>query len=172
VPRLLGSGDTLAAGNALAAVEATGRDALTEMRRLLGVLRRGGERAERTPQPGYRRILALVEETRERGLPVELRVEGERRHVSPGVDLTFYRVLEDALEAAAERGATSAEVLIRFTGDQLQLQVTDDRDGGASDRLPALRERVGLYGGHLSAARLDDGSAFRLRASLPFGVAG
>jgi len=170
VPRTIDSGDLVSATGALTAVEETGRDALIEMRRLLGVLRRGGEGAERTPQPGYRRIVALVEQIRERGLPVELRVEGERRHVSPGIDLTFYRVLEDALEAAAERGATSADILIRFTDDQLQLQVTDDREGGPSHRIPGLRDRVGLYGGHLSAGRLEDDSAFRLRARLPFEV--
>jgi signal transduction histidine kinase len=74
--------------------------------------------------------------------------------------------VEDALEAAAENGATVAELLIRYTPDELQIQVTDDRMGGASERLPRLKDRVGLYGGNLSAGPLDEGG-FRLRARLP-----
>jgi signal transduction histidine kinase len=169
VPRALAAGDGPRAGAALAAVEEAGRDALTEMRRLLGVLRHDGDGAELAPQPGLPRVLALVQRTRKGGLPVELRIEGRdkrRGRLPPGVDLTGYRVIEDALEAAAEQGATAAELLIRYTGEELRIQVTDDREGGASDRLPGLRDRVGLYGGHLSAGPLDKGG-FRLRARLP-----
>jgi signal transduction histidine kinase len=172
VPRALAAGDSARAGTALAAVEETGRDALTEMRRLLGVLRRDGEGPELAPQPGLPRVLALVQRTRERGLPVELRIEDERepaRRLPPGIDLTAYRVVEDALEAATEQGATAAELLIHYTSEELRLQLTDDREGGASDRLPGLRDRVGLYGGHLSAGRPDEGG-FRLRARLPIEV--
>jgi signal transduction histidine kinase len=174
VPRAIAAGDSGGAGNALAAVEATGRDALNEMRRLLGVLRRDGDGRELAPQPGLRRVLVLVERTRERGLPVELRIEGHHTRrdgrLAPGIDLTAYRVVEDALEAAAEQGASAAELLIHYTPEELRLQVVDDREGGASDRLPGLRDRVGLYGGHLSAGRLDEGG-FRLRARLPIEVA-
>jgi signal transduction histidine kinase len=170
VPRALAAGDSPRAGTALAAVETTGREALTEMRTLLGVLRRDGEGAELAPQPGLPRVLALVERTRDTGLPVEVHIEGREsragRRLPPGLDLTGYRVIEDALEAAAEYGATAAEVLIRYAPDELRIQVSDDREGGASDRLPALRDRVALYGGHLSAGRVDEGG-FRLRARLP-----
>jgi signal transduction histidine kinase len=175
VPRAIATGEAPRAGAALAAVEETGRDALTEMRRLLGVLRRDGDGAELAPQPGLPRVLALVERTREGGLPVELNIEGREeawasgRRLPPGVDLTGYRVVEDALEAAAKHGATAAALLIRYTPEELQIQVMDDRPGGASDRLPGLRDRVGLYGGHLSAGRLDEGG-FRLRARLPIEV--
>jgi signal transduction histidine kinase len=166
VPRALSSGDRGGAGVALAAIEETGRDALTEMRRLLGVLRRDGDGAQLTPQPGLARLEALVERNRERGLDVDLRVEGARRTLSPGVDLTAYRVIEDALEAATEREADRAEVLLRYREGELQLQVSDDRHGAPSARLAGLRDRVGLYGGHLGAGPSDEGG-FRLRASLP-----
>ena len=165
VPRMIDSGDLVRAGTALAAVEETGRDALTEMRRLLGVLRRDGHGLELAPQPGLARLEALVERNRDGGLEVALRVEGSRRPLTTGVDLTAYRVVEDALEAAAERGAGSAEVLLRYEADELKLQVSDDREGGGSERLPGLSDRVNLYGGHLRAERVEDG--FRLRARLP-----
>jgi signal transduction histidine kinase len=165
VPRTIDSGDLVRASAALAAVEDTGRDALTEMRRLLGVLRRDHDGLELAPQPGLARVEALVERIRERGLDVTLRVDGERRPLTTGVDLTAYRVIEDALQAAADQEARSAEVLLRYRRGELQLQVSDDREGEASARLPGLRDRVGLYGGHLRAEHVDD--SFRLRVSLP-----
>ena len=166
VPRTLDAGDFVGARTALTAVEETGRDALTEMRRLLGVLRRDGDGAELAPQPGLARVETLIARTSERGLEVVLRVDGTRRELSPGVDLTAYRVIEDALEAATKKGADKAEVLLRYRDDELQLQVSDDREGDSSERLPGLRDRVGLYGGNLRADRTDDGS-YRLRARLP-----
>jgi signal transduction histidine kinase len=166
VPRTIDSGDLVRASAALAAVEDTGRDALTEMRRLLGVLRRDHDGLELAPQPGLARVEALVERIRDRGVEVTLRVEGGRRPLTTGVDLTAYRVVEDALDAAAEQGAGSAEVLVRYQPDELQLQVSDDRDrGDASPRLPGLSDRVGLYGGRLRAERVENG--FRVRARLP-----
>ena len=166
VPRTLDAGDFVGARTALTAVEETGRDALTEMRRLLGVLRRDDDGAELAPQPGLARVETLIARTCERGLEVLLRVDGTRRELSPGVDLTAYRVVEDALEAATKKGADRAEVLLRYRDDELQLQVSDDREGDSSERLPGLRDRVGLYGGNLRADRTDDGS-YRLRARLP-----
>jgi signal transduction histidine kinase len=166
VPRVLAAGDSGRASESLAAIEQTGREALVEMRRLLGVLRRDGERAALAPQPGLSRLDALAERQRERGLEVDLRVEGSARDIPPGVDLTAYRVVEDALEAALEQRAQHARILVRYRESDLQLEVRDDRDGGAWDRLPGLRDRVGLYGGHLSAGR-EDGDGFRLRVRLP-----
>jgi signal transduction histidine kinase len=165
VPRTIDSGDLVRADAALEAVEATGRDALTEMRRLLGVLRHDGDGLALAPQPGLARVEALVERSRESGLDVTLRIDGGRRSLTTGVDLTAYRVVEDALDAAPERGARSAEVLLRYEPDELKLQVRDDREGGGSERLPGLSDRVSLYGGHLRAGR--DGDGFRLRARLP-----
>ena len=166
VPRVLSAGDTRRASESLAVIEETGRDALIEMRRLLGVLRRDGEGAALAPQPGLGRIEALVERQRERGLEVDLRIEGPGRDLPAGVDLTAYRVIEDALEAALEQRARRAGVLVRYRERELQLEVRDDRDGGGSDRLSGLRDRVGLYGGHLSAGR-EDGAGFRLTVRLP-----
>lgn len=168
VPRTIDAGDLVGARTALAAVEETGRDALTEMRRLLGVLRRDDDGLELAPQPGLGRLEALVERNRERGLDVTLSVGGRRRPLTTGIDLTAYRVVEDALDAATDQGAGSAEVLLRYETDELKLQVSDDREGGASARLPGLSDRVGLYGGHLRAERLDEG--FRLRARLPLEI--
>jgi signal transduction histidine kinase len=166
VPRVLAAGDKGRALESLAVIEETGRDALMEMRRLLGVLRRHGESAALAPQPELGRLRALVERQRGRGLEIELRVEGGERDLPTGVDLTAYRVIEDALEAALEQRASRAAVLLRYRERDLQLEVRDDRSGGASDRLPGLRDRVALYGGHLSAGR-EDGIGFRLRARLP-----
>ena len=166
VPRLLAGGNTARASQSLALIEETGRDALMEMRRLLGVLRRDGEGAALAPQPGLGRLEALVERQRRRGLEIDLRFEGAGRDLPAGVDLTAYRVVEDALEAALEQRASRAGVLVRYRERDLQLEVRDDRSGGASGRLPGLRDRVGLYGGHLSAGR-EDGAGFRLMVRLP-----
>jgi signal transduction histidine kinase len=172
VPRAVAAGDSGRAGAALAAVETTGREALTEMRALLGVLRREDDVAKLAPQPGLGRLEALAQRTRERGLDVRLDLHGWRRDLPAGVDLTAYRVLEDALDAAREHAARSAEVYVRYRPRELQLQVTDDRGtGGAGDRngsrpFTGLRDRVALYGGRLRTATLD-GGAFRLRATLP-----
>jgi signal transduction histidine kinase len=165
VPRVLAAGEPARAEQAFAAIEETGRDALVEMRRLLGVLRRDGDRPELAPQPGLGRLEALVERAREGGLDVTVREEGDTRPLAPGIDLTAYRVVQDALEAAAEQGASKAQVLVRYGERDLVVGVRDDREGGASDRLPGLRDRAKLYGGYLDAA--PSGEWFALRASIP-----
>jgi len=135
VPRALAAGDSPRAGAALAAVETTGREALAEMRTLLGVLRRDGDAAKLAPQPGLARLEALAERSRESSLAVSLEVEGAPRPLPAGIDLTAYRVIEDALDAAGEQDAGRAEVLVRYTPRELQLQVIDDRVAGDSKRL-------------------------------------
>jgi signal transduction histidine kinase len=166
VPRLIAAQDTAAAGQALGAIEETGRDALVEMRRLLGVLRRDDDDLALAPQPGLARLEALVERQRERGLDVELKVEGDERPLSTGIDLTAYRVLEDALQAAQRQRAERASVVLRYGYSDVELEVRDDRSGGASARFTGLRDRVGLYGGHISVGR-ENGADFTLRARLP-----
>jgi signal transduction histidine kinase len=165
VPRVLAAGEPARAEQAFAAIEETGRDALVEMRRLLGVLRRDGEGPELAPQPGLGRLEALVQRARDGGLDVTVREEGDTRPLAPGIDLTAYRVVQDALESAAEKGASKAQVLVRYGERELVLGVRDDREGGESDRLPGLRDRARLYGGYLDAAH--SGEWFALRASIP-----
>jgi signal transduction histidine kinase len=171
VPRSLETGETRRAEETFAAIEATGRDALAEMRRLLGVLRHDGDSPELAPQPGLGRLNALIERMRDQGIEVELVVTGEERAPAPGVDLTAFRVIQDALEAAVEQGATRAEVELTYGERDLGVAVRDDRTGGASHRLPALRDRVGLYGGHLRAGR-ENGDGFALESRLPLTEAG
>ena len=166
VPRAYATGRSAEAAETFGAIEETGRDALGEMRRLLGVLRRQDEGPELAPQPGLARLDALIERVRRDGLDVELVVEGDERTPSPGVDLTAYRVIEDALEAAVEQGASRARVEMRFGARDLDIAVRDDRSGGASHRLPGLRDRVGLYGGHLHVGREDEGFALETRLPL------
>jgi signal transduction histidine kinase len=167
VPRVLAAGEPERAERAFTAIEETGRDALVEMRRLLGVLRRDGDRAELAPQPGLGRLEALVDRAREGGLDVTVREEGDSRPLTPGIDLTAYRIVQDALEAAAEQGASKAQVLVRYAERELVVGVRDDREGGPSSRLPGLRDRARLYGGFLDAG--PSGEWFALRARLPIG---
>jgi signal transduction histidine kinase len=171
VPRVLAAGDTARAREALEVIEVTGRDALAEMRRLLGVLRREGERAELAPQPGLGRLEALLERVRAAGLEVELTVEGERRPLAAGVDLTAYRVVQEALDAAVAATAARAAITLRYGSRDLELEVRDDRTNAhAEDRVAALRERVNLYGGHVRRSSSEDGE-YTLEARLPAATA-
>jgi signal transduction histidine kinase len=168
VPVLVGSGDTARAAQALTVIEETGRDALAEMRRLLGVLRRDGEGPALAPQPTLARADALVARARESGLAVSMHVEGEPRALPAGVDLAAYRVVQEALAAAARAdGAASAEVTLRYGDRDVEVEVVDDRAGGGGPDAPALvamRERVGLYGGVLRTRR---GPGMAISARLP-----
>jgi signal transduction histidine kinase len=150
--------------DALAAVEETGREALAEMRRLLGMMRSDGEGAELAPQPGLGRLQALAAETRDGGFPVELTVEGDPYEVPAGVDLSAYRVVEEALENAGGTGAAGARVVVRYEPDAIALEIDNDGDG-ARRGLVGMRERVAFYGGTLEAGQ-DDGR-YVVRARIP-----
>ncbi len=168
--RRLAEKDPQRARDAFAAVEETGREALTEIRRLLGVLRREDDEIALAPQPSLRHLAGLVRRVEAAGLPVALQVYGEERPLPPGVDLTAYRLVQAALGGALEHGAAGrAEVLVRYRPDGVDLEVTDDGTGGEGARpLPGVRERVSLYGGQLHAGRRRSGG-HAVRAKLPVG---
>jgi signal transduction histidine kinase len=157
---------------ALLVVEQTGREALAEMRRMVGVLRRPEEAPALAPQPSLEQIERLVENTREAGLPVELRIEGDPVQLPAGVDLTAYRLVQEGLTNALKHArASRAEVVLRYSDGQVELTVSDDgRGGGGGDGsghgLLGLRERVSVYGGQLEAGPRA-GGGYRLRATLP-----
>ena len=159
------------ARTSLETIETTGREALTEMRRLLGVLRRDDDVAELAPQPSLSQVNLLADRARAAGLDVELRVEGEQRHLSAGVDLVAYRVVQEALgDALARAGARRARVTVRYGERNVRIEVFDDgaafRSGGDTGELLGMRERVGLYGGDLAAGPAGHGHAVRVRLPL------
>jgi len=155
---------------AFAAVEQTGRDALAEIRRLLGVLRREDDELALAPQPTLAHVADLVRRARATGLPVALHVEGEPAPLSAGTDLTAYRVVQEALAGAAREGAAAgATVTIRYGTDAVDLEVVDD--GSPRPAPMGIEERVALYGGELRTASSRDGGQ-ALRARLPLGSAG
>jgi signal transduction histidine kinase len=167
--RRLAERDPQRAAEAFRAVETSGREALTEIRRLLGVLRREDEELALSPQPSLAHLADLVARVRRSGLAVELAVEGERSELPAGVDLTAYRVVQEALGSAlGADGARRASVRVRYGADEVDLEVTDVGDGAADDDRPLLgmRERVALYGGRLDAGGRP-GGGFVVRVLLP-----
>jgi signal transduction histidine kinase len=158
--------------DALCAVERTGREALVEMRRLLGVLRAPDEQAELAPQPGLPQLPALVARTEAAGLPVALRVEGEPGPLPLGVDLSAYRIVQEALTNTLKHaGPAHAQVAIRYHSDAIEIEITDDGRGpavtnGDGHGLVGMRERATLYGGEFSAGARE-GGGFVVRARLP-----
>jgi len=169
--RVLDSANT-STREVLETVERTGRSALTEMRRLLGMLR-GDANEPLTPQPGLTDVSILVDQLREAGLPVELHVEGERRELPVGLELSAYRIVQEALTNALKHaGEARASVDIRYGTDSLELEIADDGSGATTPvssgghGLVGMRERVALYGGHLDAGRRPSGG-FAVRVLLP-----
>jgi signal transduction histidine kinase len=152
-----------------AAVEQTGRDALTEIRRVLGVLRREDDELALAPQPTLAHVSDLVRRARAAGLPVQLRVEGSPAPLAAGADLTAYRVVQEALAGAVREGAAArADVLVRYGEGIVEVEVCDD--GAARPAPIGIEERVALYGGELRIARPRDGG-HSLRARMPLGSA-
>jgi signal transduction histidine kinase len=156
----------------LRTIEQIGRGALTEMRRLLGMLR-GDADEPLTPQPGLDDVSTLVTQVREAGLPVELRIDGERRELPVGIELSAYRIVQEALTNALKHaGEARAAVHIHYGVDSLELEIVDDGPGGGGRAasgghgLVGMRERVALYGGRFDASR-NPGGGFVVRAQLP-----
>ncbi|KUN77383.1 histidine kinase [Streptomyces bungoensis] len=170
------------AKKALETISSTGRQALAEMRRLLGVLRTGEhqETGEYVPQPDVEQIDDLVEQCRSSGLPVDFKVEGTPRPLPSGVELTAYRIVQEALTNTRKHGGPDAGASVRlvYFDDGLGLLVEDDgkgaphelyEEGGADGQghgLIGMRERVGMVGGTLDAGPRP-GGGFRISALLP-----
>jgi signal transduction histidine kinase len=156
----------------LETIEHTGRGALTEMRRLLGMLR--DENPDPlAPQPGLGDVPALVGQLREAGLPVELHVDGERRELPVGIDLSAYRIVQEALTNALKHaGDAHATVRVRYGADAIELEISDDGEGAnnatesGGHGLVGMRERVALCGGRFHASRNATGG-FTVQAVLP-----
>jgi signal transduction histidine kinase len=157
---------------ALDMIEATGSQALAEMRRLLGMLRRDDEEIALAPQPSLRYLDNLAEQVREAGLPVDVSIEGKPNELSPGVDLSAYRIVQEALTNALKHaGPATAQVVVRYREKDLELEIADTGLGaGASNEgghgLAGMRERVSLYGGKIEAGPRD-GGGFAVKARLP-----
>jgi signal transduction histidine kinase len=149
----------------LKAVRETAHEALTEMRRLMGVLKE--DDATYSPQPGLAMLDQLVEQS---GLEVEVQTVGERPEVAPGVDLAAYRIVQEALTNARKHGAEKrAKVQVKWAGEEVVLEVTNPAGGtngeGGGHGLAGMRERVRVFGGTVEAGpRADE---FVVRARLP-----
>jgi signal transduction histidine kinase len=182
--RLLLDQDPVRAREPLVAVEESGRQALGELRRLLGILHGAGDDAGLAPQPGVAQLPTLVEHVRSAGVPVAVTTEGEPRPLAPGVDLTAYRVVQEALTNVLKHaGAARAQVHLRYDPTALAVEVVDSgrtaaggEAGGVGDEggghgLAGMRRRVALYHGELEAGP-GPGGGYRVRARLPLDPAG
>jgi len=168
------------ADRALEKIEHSGRQALTEMRRLLGMLHAPDEEAELTPQPSLGELPALAESVRAAGLPVRLVVDGAGAAVPAAVGVSAYRIVQEALTNVLKHaGAARAVVSIGYLDDAVTIEVTDDGTGPLAPAGPGLaasaadgrglagmRERAALFGGELRAGP-EPGGGFTVRARLP-----
>ncbi|MEU3741182.1 histidine kinase [Streptomyces sp. NPDC032198] len=182
------------AAAAMSAVETAGRNTMTELRHLLGLLApaQNGEDApydpdhvDLSPQPSLRRLGPLIDKIAFAGLPVEMRVSGEPRPLPPGIDVTAYRIIQEGLTNALKHGdGARAEVTVRYADNHLRVEVLNsgpsvlsggtpgstapDREkaDGTGRGLLGLRERVSVYGGDLDARRRL-GGGYRVRARIP-----
>ena len=159
----------------LQSVQETGRQAVGELSRMLGLLRADGGRQSLAPQPGTADLTELAEHMAGIGLPVEFTVQGQPHALPPGVDLAVYRVVQEALTNALKHAApTTAQVALHYDEQSVRVTVRDNGREGAPapglDRvghgLIGMRERVGLYGGTLTAGRAGDGG-YVVTARLP-----
>jgi signal transduction histidine kinase len=160
---------------ALGRVADLGRDALSEMHRMLGVLRlQNGGAPEFEPQPGVRDLPTLIERTRQAGLEATLSVEGPARGLPAAVDLSVYRIVQEALTNIIRHAhATQANVTLGYMPAALEVTVLDDGAGANGDGtegghgLVGMRERVSLFAGELETGRRTYGSGYRVRALIP-----
>ena len=172
--RVLGPGQESTA-EVLRSIEDTGRQAMTELRRLLGLLRRGEDRPALRPQPGLSALPALVQEVTDAGLEVELRTEGDLAEIPKGVDMSAYRIVQESLTNVLKHAnARHVALALRCRNRRVEIDVTDD-GGGTADHGPAdgyglagMRERAAVYGGWVTASSVGDHQGFQVQAVLPF----
>lgn len=162
----------------LLAVEEAGRQALDELRRLLGILRPDESSAGLVPQPRLENLAELTESVRSTGLEVELVVDGAVRPLAPGIELATYRIVQEALTNVLKHsGAHHVRVVLRYETQRLRVEVCDDghgtpratsRPGERGRGVAGMRERAALYGGELQAGPVDNGGyAVRMAIPLP-----
>lgn len=171
------AGETALARESFDTIEDTGRQALAEMRRLVGLLRSEGQPNAMDAHPGLAQLEELVAQMARAGLAVELTIEGERRELPPGIDLSSYRIVQEALTNALKHaGPARARVVVAYRDDEIDIAITDsgadtgDDDTGGGHGLAGMRERVSLYGGQIEAGHQAEGG-FIVRARLPLGWA-
>jgi signal transduction histidine kinase len=161
---------------AIRSIEASGREALGELRRLLGGVRTNDDAGPAAPRPRLERVDELAEPLRAGGLEVVVRTEGDPSPLPPGVDLSAYRIVQEALTNTLRHGrATRAEVVVRYDADRVEVEVLDDgratpSEESAGHGLVGMRERAALLGGTLEAGPLP-GGGYRVLARLPIGAA-
>lgn len=165
------------AERAFQTIESTGREALDELDRLLGILRTEEDEPELPPQPGLDQLRALAGRFEDSGLPVEITIEGDQVSLPRSLDQSAYRIIQEALtNALRHAGGTIAHVAVRYRSDRLELEVADD---GRENRRPrnhpvgvggrgliGIRERVALFGGDLEAGP-KAGGGFVVRCRFP-----
>ena len=168
------------AEDAMRTVAATGREALTEMRRLLGVLRTSEPATDTAPQPGVEQVTELVDKVRDAGLSIELHLHGQPRALPAGMGLAAYRIVQEALTNTLKHAGprAHAQVTIAYRDDVMEVSVEDDGpatvlvpDRCTGDRRPGqglvgMRERAAVYGGRVAAHPNPDGG-YRVDALLP-----
>jgi signal transduction histidine kinase len=160
------------AREAFDSIRGSGRQALVELRRMLGLLRSGDPELALVPQPSLQHLDLLVEQVRSAGLPVDVEVEGRPRPLAAGVDLSAYRIVQEALTNTLKHSASEhARVTVRYADHDVEVEVVDDGRGslngaGTGHGLAGMRERALLYGGEIEAGPRAEGG-FRVRARLP-----
>jgi signal transduction histidine kinase len=164
------------ANEVLSQIEASSRQAVAELQRLLGFLRADNQVDDIAPQPSLQQLDALVNQMRLTGLSVSVKFEGEKIQLPPGVDLSAYRIVQEALTNTLKHaGPVNADVIIRYTGNAVELEIKDNgntpvaeinAEKGAGRGLIGMRERVSLHGGEFFAGRIPAGG-FDVKARLP-----
>jgi signal transduction histidine kinase len=163
------------ANDVLSQIEASSRQAVAELQRLLGFLREQNQVDDISPQPSLKQLDILFNQMRLTGLSISFKIEGEERPLPPGVDLSAYRIVQEALTNTLKHaGPVSADVTIRYMSDAVDLEIKDNGNTPLSESnqenkgrgLIGMRERVSLHGGEFQAGRLPEGG-FIVKAKLP-----